>query len=55
MNGVKGATCLTYPIAHVRDTDDSRNLKNDRCFFQKENPAHTSSPKSVTFVIYAES
>jgi hypothetical protein len=55
MNGVEGATCLTYPIAHARDTNDSGSLKNDRCFFQKENPVHTSSPKLVTFVIYAES
>ena len=55
MNGVEGATCLTYPITHARDTDDSGSLKNDRCSYQKENPVHTSSSESMTFVIYAKS
>ena len=55
MNGVEGAMCLTYPIAHARDTDDSGSLKNDKCFYQKENPVHTSSSESMTFVIYAKS
>jgi hypothetical protein len=55
MNGSEGATCLAYPITHAKDTNDLGSLKNDRCFFQKENPIDTSSPESVTFFIYVES
>ena len=36
MNGSEGVTCLAYPITYARDTDDSKNLKNDSCFFKKK-------------------
>ena len=36
MNGSEGATCLAYPITHTRDTNNSRSLKNDSCFFKKK-------------------
>ena len=49
MKGSKGATCLAYPITHARDTDNSGSLKNDSCFFKKEDLVDTSSPESVTF------
>ena len=49
MNGSEGATCLTYPITHAKDTDDSGSLENDNCFFQKEDLINASSSESVTF------
>ena len=49
MNGSEGVTCLVYPITHTRDTNVSGNLKNDRCFFKKEDLVNASSPESVTF------
>jgi hypothetical protein len=49
MNGSEGATYLAYPITHARDNDDSRSLKNDSCFFKKEDLVDASSPKSVIF------
>ena len=49
MNGSEGATCLAYPITHTKDTDDLGSLKNDSCFFKKEDLVDVSSPESVTF------
>ena len=52
MKGSKGATCLAYPITHVRDTDVLGSLKNDSYFFflkKKKDLVDSSSPESVTF------
>ena len=36
MNGSEDATCLTYPIAHARDTDKSRSLKKKISAFSEK-------------------
>ena len=48
MNDSEDATCLTYPIAHARDTDNSRSLKKNICFFIKD-LVNASSSELVIF------
>ena len=49
MNGSEDATCLTYPIAHARDTDNSGSLKKKYLLFQKKDLVDALSSKSVIF------
>jgi hypothetical protein len=49
MNGSEDATCLTYPIAHARDTDKSGSLKKIYLLFQKKDLVDASSSESVIF------
>ena len=49
MNSSKDAMCLTYPIAHTRDTDKSGSLKKKYLLFQKKDLVDSSSSESVIF------
>ena len=49
MNGSEDAMCLTYPIAHARDTDNLGSLKKNICFFRKKDLVDASSSELVIF------
>ena len=50
MNGSEDNMCLTYPIVHARDTDNSGSLKKNICFFRKKKDlVDASSSESVIF------
>ena len=49
MNGLEDTTCLTYPIAHAKDTDKSGSLKKKYLLFQKKDLVDSSSSESVIF------
>ena len=49
MNGSEDATCLSYPIAHARDTDNSGSLKKKSAFSEKKDLVDALSSESVIF------
>ena len=49
MNGLEDVTCLTYPIAHTRDTDKSGSLKKKYLPFQKKDLVDSSSSEPMIF------